>query len=672
MAEVDRGTWIAVGMALKHEGYPVGVWDEWSRNDQRYHPGECEKLWEGFHGCDKPVTGGTILQMAKERGWDPRGEDGCFGWDDTICFDGKDEKYDPAAGDGYAVAGNSAEELIRYLEAVLEPGDYVAFVTGDVWKNQDGRWAPGKGQYDRTAAEIIAGLRRHPEDMGATIGDWKEEAGAWIRFNPVDGKGVKNENVTKYRYALVESDTMSIAEQETRYRTAQLPIAAMVYSGGKSLHAIVHIDAEDEREYRMRVAALYEWLRKNGIPIDPQNRNPSRLSRMPGVTRNGKRQRLVAVNIGKKSWNEWREYLRTLNDALPEMVRLADVKDHPPALPEELISGILRMGHKMLISGPSKAGKSFLLMELCIAIAEGIFWLGFQCRKGRVLYINLEIDPASAIDRFLKIYRAMGIPMNHAEDIVIWNLRGHAEPLDRLVPKLIRRIQGEHYDAVVLDPIYKVITGDENSASDMGAFCNQFDKICTAAGCAAIYCHHHSKGAQGMKKAMDRASGSGVFARDPDAQLDIIELEMTEEVQCHAAETKGTAWRLETSLREFPNIVPMEFWFEYPLHRVDKWEELKKLPAQGTFEAGKVKNKCHKTSKDANEEFRYAYELQCIDRKEVPIEEMAEYLGLKPETVRSRAYKLKDEFKICKNCVVRAMPQENQKTMTEEDKEQNQ
>ena len=175
-----------------------------------------------------------------------------------------------------------------------------------------------------------------------------------------------------------------------------------------------------------------------------------------------------------------------------------------------------------------------------------------------------------------------------------------------------------------------------------------------------------------MKKAMDRASGSGVFARDPDAQLDIIELEMTEEVQCHAAETKGTAWRLETSLREFPNIVPMEFWFEYPLHRVDKWEELKKLPAQGTFEAGKVKNKCHKTAEEAKEEFRNAFALQCIGRDEVPIEEMAEYLGLKPETVRSRAYKLKDEFKICKNCVVRAMPQENQKTMTEEDKEQNQ
>ena len=249
VAELDRAGWITVGMALKHEGYPVTVWDEWSRNDQRYRPGECERLWEGFRGTEKPVTAGTILRMAKERGWDPRGEDGCMGWDDVISYDGeKGDQYgkerkgepvtehsgagdgytatgnpaagdgytatgNPAAGDGYAVAGDSAEELIRYLEAVFEPGDYVAFVTGDVWKNQDGRWAPGKGQYDRTAAEIIAGLRRHPEDMGATIGDWKEEAGAWIRFNPVDGKGVKNENVTKYRYALVESDAMPVDEQ---------------------------------------------------------------------------------------------------------------------------------------------------------------------------------------------------------------------------------------------------------------------------------------------------------------------------------------------------------------------------------------------------------------------------------------------------------------------------
>jgi RecA-family ATPase len=77
--------------------------------------------------------------------------------------------------------------------------------------------------------------------------------------------------------------------------------------------------------------------------------------------------------------------------------------------------------------------------------------------------------PASAINRFLKIYEALGLPMKHTEDIVIWNLRGHAIPLDQLVPKLIRRVKDQNFDAIIIDPIYKVITGDENNASEMGA-----------------------------------------------------------------------------------------------------------------------------------------------------------------------------------------------------------
>lgn len=103
-------------------------------------------------------------------------------------------------------------------------------------------------------------------------------------------------------------------------------------------------------------------------------------------------------------------------------------------------------------------------------------------------------------------------------------------PMDILAPKLIRRAQKKNYIAVIIDPIYKVITGDENAADQMAKFCNQFDKIATELGVAMIYCHHHSKGAQGGKKSMDRASGSGVFARDPDALLDMIELPITEEI----------------------------------------------------------------------------------------------------------------------------------------------
>lgn len=79
-------------------------------------------------------------------------------------------------------------------------------------------------------------------------------------------------------------------------------------------------------------------------------------------------------------------------------------------------------------------------------------------------------------------------------NIDVWNLRGKSIPMDKLAPKLIRRAAKKNYIAIVIDPIYKIITGDENSADQMAHFCNQFDKVCTELGCAVIYCHHHSKG----------------------------------------------------------------------------------------------------------------------------------------------------------------------------------
>ncbi len=651
VASLTRADWIAVGMALKEEGYPCSIWDDWSRNDVRYKPGECERKWEGFHGSGNPVKAGTIVQMAKARGWTPfGGEDGIMGWDDAIEYDGDDGFTGFTAPDAW----NPAEDLITYLELLFDLEDHVAYVTNDVWKDADGKWLPSKGVYDRTAGELIKSLRKHPDDLGATVGDWKPEAGAWIRFNPVDGEGVKNENITKFRFALVESDTLPIAEQDVMFRKLELPIAALVHSGGKSLHAIVRIDAEDYTEYRKRVAFLYDFLEKNGVAIDKQNRNPSRLSRMPGVTRNGNRQYLVATNIGRKSWVDWLDYAEGSSDELPDMVSLDTYRDCPPELPEELIKGILRRGHKMLVSGSSKAGKSFLLMELCIAIAEGREWLGFPCTKGRVLYVNLEIDPASAINRFLKIYDVLGLRMASADNIVIWNLRGHAVPLDQLVPKLIRRVRDQHFDAIIIDPIYKVITGDENNASEMGAFCNQFDKICTETGCSTIYCHHHSKGVQGAKRAMDRASGSGVFARDPDAQLDMIQLELSDDLKNNLRDGNATAWRLESSLREFPNIIPVNFWFEYPIHRIDTTGELEAAYAEGSPMGNLTKSRKYTTPEERKASVDSAYRaLSMNEGTRIKVKDIAEYIGVSVRCARDRIKELEDEYAIDNGIVFR-------------------
>lgn len=643
--------WVNVGMALKAEGYNYSVWDDWSRNDKRYKAGECERKWRSFNGSSKPITGATIVQMAKDNGYIPHSfsGDGCMEWNDVIEYDGDGVTYE------IQKTLTPTEQLITYLETLFEPNEKVGYVTNDVWQDSEGKWMPSKGVYDRTSAELISSLRKHPDDLGATIGDWKEECGAWIRFNPVDGGGVKNENITRFTYALVESDDMPISEQDAIYRKLELPIATLTHSAGKSLHAIVRVDAENYEEYRKRVDFLYDFLEKNGLKVDKQNRNPSRLSRMPGITRNGQTQTLITTNIGRKSWVDWLDFVEGANDELPSLTNLADELKSPPKLPEELIEGVLRCGHKMLISGSSKAGKSFLLMELAVALSEGATWLGFKCKKSKVLYVNLEIDPASCINRFSEIYKALKIPPKNSKDISIWNLRGHAVPLDKLVPKLLRRINNLHYDAVIIDPIYKVITGDENNASEMGAFCNQFDKICNETGCATIYCHHHSKGAQGYKKAMDRASGSGVFARDPDAQLDMIQLEADSDfLNSYADNTSDTAWRLECSLREFANFKPKNFWFRYPIHVLDNKGNLEKLYSEGDPKNNlKKSGKRSQTSDDRKEEFDKAFDVCSEDGITANATAIAEYLGIKDRTVRDRVNEFKDEYSTHKGTITK-------------------
>lgn len=699
-AALDYQSWVNVGMALQYEGYHVSVWDDWSRRDPaRYHTGECRRKWEGFGRAAQPVTGGTIVQMAKEHGWIPPSNLGhALDWGDLISSEGVVVDKNWIEETKVRIPGDSwdpVKDLIRYIEVLFDSTENVGYVTRSF--ERDGRFMPDRGCWDRTAGKLIELLSKCNGDIGSVIGDYNPEVGAWIRFNPLDGKGCKNDNVTDFRYALVESDSMEIEKQNAIIRELELPVACLVHSGKKSLHAIVHIDAGNYAEYRQRVDYLYDICRKNGLDIDKQNRNPSRLSRMPGVMRAGQKQFLVDTNIGKEGWAEWKEWIESVNDDLPDPESLQDVWEALPELAPPLIDGVLRQGHKMLIAGPSKAGKSFALIELCIAIAEGRKWLSWACTQGRVMYVNLELDRASCLHRFKDVYQAQGIRPENLKNIDIWNLRGKSRPMDKLAPLLIRRASRKDYIAIIIDPIYKVITGDENSADQMANFCNQFDKVCNELGVAVIYCHHHSKGSQGGKKSMDRASGSGVFARDPDAMLDMIELELSDDVlkqeennavcaacrqyldahfkweddlsqddlcssyqmlnYCEnrlnkaefstlmaivdAAKNKTravTAWRIEGTLREFPKFPAVNLWFNYPCHKVDDVGVLGDIEPEAEKPVWqKAAEKRKEQAKKSKERKLSAFEIEFanieFEGREVPAQELADKLQTTSRTL---------------------------------------
>lgn len=132
--------------------------------------------------------------------------------------------------------------------------------------------------------------------------------GAWFVFNPLrsklEGTSARDADVTEFRYALLEADSKTKEEQWEQLVRMHLPIKAVVWSGGKSLHAFVKINAGTDKElYDERVQKLYNFLESKDIEIDIANKNSSRLSRISGFFRGDDMQYLVAREMGSKDWD---------------------------------------------------------------------------------------------------------------------------------------------------------------------------------------------------------------------------------------------------------------------------------------------------------------------------------------------------------------------------------
>ena len=268
---------------------------------------------------------------------------------------------------------------------------------------------------------------------------------------------------------------------------------------------------------------------------------------------------------------------------LPEIMSFGQCMDYatnPANELEEIIEGILHEGCKMIISGSSKAGKTWSLINLAIAASNGMPWLGMPVKQSKVLYLDFELKKYFGTDRIKRVAKAMfkgEIPSNHYLDY--WPLRGHRTELMDLLTKI--RVERRNYDLIILDPYYKLATGiDENDAKAVGEIVNLIEDFSEETGAAIVFAHHFSKGNKSETDHIDRASGSGVFARDPDAILTLTSHEEEEHLI------------LETTSRNCPFSPPkvLEFSAEtFPLfqHKPDLEAKFRK-PGQTSSTQKKI------------------------------------------------------------------------------------
>jgi regulatory protein RepA len=79
---------------------------------------------------------------------------------------------------------------------------------------------------------------------------------------------------------MVEFDGREKSEQFEIFKQSGLPIACVLDSGNKSLHAWIRVDAVDRQQYKERQEKVYSYL--GDYIDDPGNKNPSRFSRFAG------------------------------------------------------------------------------------------------------------------------------------------------------------------------------------------------------------------------------------------------------------------------------------------------------------------------------------------------------------------------------------------------------
>jgi hypothetical protein len=150
---------------------------------------------------------------------------------------------------------------------------------------------------------------------------------------------------------------------------------------------------------------------------------------------------------------------------------------------------------------------------------------------------------------------------------------------------------------------------------------------------------------------LDRSSGSGVFGRDPDAILDLIQLEPSTAAQERMGGKQATAWRMEAVLREFPAIEPINCWFRFPIHILDTEGLLDESNVAGSKESNLVKSSKRVSLETRRESFIRAYDALSDDGRPVKIDDMAKKMGVSKQTVRNRYKDVEDEYWLDSNMI---------------------
>jgi len=381
---------------------------------------------------------------------------------------------------------------IDLLKTCFEP-DEVVCICNDIISDDDARCRPAsKGTFLKRDDWIS----NHFTPPISSMWNSPDSRGAYVRVNPCLDQSGTDSGVASFRHVLVEMDEKTKDEQWTILKESKLPMSVVIDSGGKSLHGWVRVDAANKEEWGERRDVVYRHLEAMGI--DPKNKNASRFSRLAGVMRDGKEQKLLAINVGSVNWDAFTDYLESQD--MPQEFTLQSIIDYDPNNdPDNLIGDRwLRRGSSLLFVGQSGCGKSSMAIFQGLKWAMGENWFGVKpVRPLKVAYVQAENDIADQHDSLKGAAEAVFGEENWQHGLHQSNMLFFREAVRTgidFATMLRRLVRKTKVDIVYIDPLLSYIGGNPSDIEVCANFTRHLlQPIMMETGVVLVLVHHFPK-----------------------------------------------------------------------------------------------------------------------------------------------------------------------------------